>query len=432
MQCLLLTIFLSIFCLCTYAQGYERLDVDPAYLDTLAREMERMEHEQAAKKLVAEYERALLKAELRFDPEGVFPLIRGCFLTYTDRNFVNEPARFAAHNNGLRDYCVAGAPLAITWGMKALGVPSRSKVQRMLTANAIGYALVFGLGQGLKHTISVTRPNGEDDHSMPSGHAAVAFAGATILSREYGHISPWITVGGYALATSTQLLRLKGNAHWVNDLAVGAGLGTVSANAGYFLADLIFGEKGIRKPEMRRSDLARMYFFLEGSSAFSLSSGTEAGNHHMTMDDGTDVRLGASMTTGLEFSWHANRYLSLEAVGRYTMTQVKAVDRNGTGDVADFIHAGVGVRLSTHFMSVLRPGIRVQGGVRRFSGFRIECPDAVYNVGAQVRPEIGVGVCTDIMSLKNHVLGFTADYYYAFGAYVPHRFNISTAWKVFF
>lgn len=432
MLCLLLTIFLSFFCHCTYAQGYEKQEVDPAYLDTLALEMERLEREQAAKNVVAEYERALLKDELRFDPEGAFPLLRGCFLTFTDQNFVNEPARFAVHNAGMRDYCVAGAPLAITWGMKAFGVPSRSKTQRMLTANAIGYALVFGVGQGLKHSIHVKRPNGEDDHSMPSGHAAVAFASATILSREYGHISPWITVGGYALATSTQLLRLKGNNHWANDLFVGAGLGTVSANAGYFFADLVFGEKAIRKPEMRRSDLARMYFFQEGSSVFALYSGTEAGNHHLTMDDGTDVRLGASMSAGLEFSWHLNPYLSLEAIGRYSMSQVKATDRNGMGDVADFIHAGVGVKLSAPFMSVMRPGVRVHGGIRRFSGFTLECPDAVYSVGSQLKPEVGAGVGVDMMSLKSHIFGFSADYYYSFGALLPHRFNISSSWKVLF
>lgn len=432
MQCLLLTIFLSFFCLCIHAQLYERMDVDPVYLDSLMKEMEQVECEQEAKRIVTGYERSMLRAELRMDAEGVVPLLRGTLLALTDKGFVKEPARFAVHHNGVRDYCFAGAPLAVTWGLKAMGVPSRSKMQRMLTANVIGYALVLGLGEGMKRAFDERRPNGGDSRSMPSGHSAVAFASAAILSREYGHVSPWITVGGYTMATTTQLLRLKGNAHWVNDLVVGAGLGTVSANAGYFLADLIFGEKGINKPEMRRRDLARMYFFQEGCSAFSLFSGTEAGNHVVAMDDGTEVKLGASMSTGVEYSWHANQYVALEAIGRYSMSQVKAIGRNGTGDVADFIHAGVGVKVSTPFKSVMRTSVRLHGGVRRFSGFTVECDDAVYSIDSQLKSEIGTGFGIDFISLKSHVFGFSADYYYAFGGYLPHRFNVSSSWKVLF
>ena len=91
------------------------------------------------------------------------------------------------------------------------------------------------------------RPDGSNDHSFPSGHTATAFMTATMLTKEYGHKSPWIGIGAYLVATATGLMRMANNKHWLSDVLAGAGIGILSTETGYYLADLVFKEKGISR-----------------------------------------------------------------------------------------------------------------------------------------------------------------------------------------
>ena len=93
------------------------------------------------------------------------------------------------------------------------------------------------------------RPDGTDNHSFPSGHTAVAFCGATVLHKEYGKISPWISVAGYAVATATALDRVRRNRHHWGDVAAGAAIGYLSAEAGYWIVDKIMGKKKKKLPD---------------------------------------------------------------------------------------------------------------------------------------------------------------------------------------
>lgn len=60
----------------------------------------------------------------------------------------------------------------------------------------------------LKYTVGETRPDSGKRNSFPSGHTAQAFAAATFLSKEYGHKSVWISIGGYATATTVGVFRM--------------------------------------------------------------------------------------------------------------------------------------------------------------------------------------------------------------------------------
>ena len=124
--------------------------------------------------------------------------------------------------------------------MKLAGVKGRSSWKELAVSNAFSAALMAGAVNTLKYTVREMRPDNTTANSFPSGHTATAFMCATILHKEYGHLSPWYSVGGYMLAGLTGVTRQLNNRHWVGDVLVGAGIGIIATDLGYFLSDLIF------------------------------------------------------------------------------------------------------------------------------------------------------------------------------------------------
>jgi membrane-associated phospholipid phosphatase len=60
------------------------------------------------------------------------------------------------------------------------------------------------------------------DGIFPSGHAARAFALATVVAERHGKTAAWIA---YPLATLVGLSRIESDAHWASDVLAGATLG---------------------------------------------------------------------------------------------------------------------------------------------------------------------------------------------------------------
>lgn len=137
------------------------------------------------------------------------------------------------------------APAGVMVGMKAFGVKGRSSWGRMLVSDAFSAGLMAVGVNSLKYSCRVMRPDGSSRNSFPSGHTATAFMTATMLHKEYGHRSPWYSIGGYTVATVTGVTRQLNNRHWMSDIMVGAGIGILATELGYFLADLIFKDKGL-------------------------------------------------------------------------------------------------------------------------------------------------------------------------------------------
>jgi len=153
------------------------------------------------------------------------------------------PLPAASQKSDTADDILRLAPYAAVVTLKAAGVESRSTWSQLLVSNAIGGATTVGLTYALKHTISEERPDHTDHRSFPSGHAAIAFAGATALHKEYGHHSPLVSIAGYALATCVAADRVCRDRHHWYDVCAGAAIGILSVEFGYWLTPKIFPEK---------------------------------------------------------------------------------------------------------------------------------------------------------------------------------------------
>jgi membrane-associated phospholipid phosphatase len=81
------------------------------------------------------------------------------------------------------------------------------------------------LVQPIKFATGRERPDGSDSRSFPSGHAAVTFAGATVLERHLGWQRSFLA---YAVATYVAASRLHDNRHYLSDVAFGAAVGTIA------------------------------------------------------------------------------------------------------------------------------------------------------------------------------------------------------------
>lgn len=134
-------------------------------------------------------------------------------------------------------------PLAAVFGLKAAGVKSRSDFVNQMVITAKAELLMGVIVTGMKTWIRIERPERGGVNTMPSGHTAQAFLTATILNMEYRDTSPWIGVGGYAVATATAIGRMVNNEHWISDVLIGAGIGIFSTKIVYYTHRYRWGKK---------------------------------------------------------------------------------------------------------------------------------------------------------------------------------------------
>lgn len=412
--------------------------LDSAYLaqiDSIMQAHEQQKRQAMVEDVVRRFERMRLKKEMSFGIAGTLPLTRGLFLSWTDHSYVKHPALFEPKGDLCNwvDYGVGGAPLVANWVLKAAGVKSRSKTERMLTANAMALGISFGASEILKCAVAETRPDRSDDHAFPSGHATFAFVSASILSREYGYLSPWVTVGSYATATGTQIRRIKHNKHWMNDLYMGAGIGMVSTNLAYFLTDKILGESYVNKPEVRRKDVLRLMNFNTQPSGITFVSGTEIGIRRIQMGDAT-LKSGAAITAGFDLSYYMSPLFAVELLTRMTDAQMKVVgqDHLFTGDHLDIYHFDLAAKLTSPVTLDKRIGARIFAGTRFMNGATLTDGVITYVIPHETRLECGIGFNFYCLDTENYAWGLTADYYHTFSHYMKNRYSICSVWKILF
>ncbi|MDP2319376.1 MAG: phosphatase PAP2 family protein [Acidobacteriota bacterium] len=112
----------------------------------------------------------------------------------------------------------AGYAVGRVSGNGKLAMVGRDVVRAQLLSQGIAQASKFAIGR--------ERPDGSNSQSFPSGHAASAFATASVLHRHYG----WKAgVPAYAFGSYVALARMSWNKHHATDVVMGAGLGIASA-----------------------------------------------------------------------------------------------------------------------------------------------------------------------------------------------------------
>ena len=94
----------------------------------------------------------------------------------------------------------------------------------------------------LKAMIKEERPDHSDNKSFPSGHAAMAFAAARSIDKEFRKESICIPIAGYAAATAVGIQRVARDRHHWYDVVAGAAVGFGAAELTWWASDRLFGK----------------------------------------------------------------------------------------------------------------------------------------------------------------------------------------------
>lgn len=113
---------------------------------------------------------------------------------------------------------------------------------RFIVNTEASVVVAYGAKTALKAMIKEERPDHSDNKSFPSGHAAMAFAAARSIDKEFRKDCIWIPIAGYAAATTVGIERVTNKHHHWYDVVAGAAIGVGSAELTWWLSDLCFGK----------------------------------------------------------------------------------------------------------------------------------------------------------------------------------------------
>lgn len=262
--------------------------------------------------------------------------------------------------------------------MKTLNVEGRSTWGEMLVADAFSIAFNALSVSLLKPCVKRPRPDTYAANSFPSGHTAVAFMTATMLHYEYGHLSPWISLGAYTTATAVGVSRVLNDRHWVSDVAFGAGIGVLSTQIGYLISDAIFNKKPLLEE--------KSYYTVDDDYSFML---------------GLDISLDGFLNKGWGNSVEINGVYLLDNWGICLDAFVKHIDyeysigNEGVNAFNDYIGCRVGVEYGYRPIEQLK----ICGKVRAGAAVMSEDVRFVLNTGVyalyNVRANYGFKVFVD-------------------------------------
>lgn len=207
---------------------------------------------------IQKHQRILQSPLYRITHAGVPLILIGALNYGKDKDFRVIRNSYIPHFRYHYDDYLQYSPGVVMLGLKAFGIEGRSSWGRLLVSDAFSAGIMAATVNILKYSFRKPRPDDSGNNSFPSGHTATAFMFATMLHNEYGTTrSSLYSVLGYSLATGTAISRQLNNKHWFSDVLTGAGIGIVSTQLGYYLADLIFRGKGFIHPQLKWEPILR-------------------------------------------------------------------------------------------------------------------------------------------------------------------------------
>lgn len=331
------------------------------------------------------------------------PLITGALLLKgEDTHFRNMRGGHMPKAYKSSETYIQYLPLAATLGLKALGVESRSSWARMAVSGAAGGAIMLAATQSMKHIISTRRPDNSDDHSFPSGHTATAFVTATILHREYGHISPLVSIGGYATAAATGILRIRKNRHWASDVAAGAGIGILATELGYCITDALFRNKGLDITGRKDIISNRGY----KPSFVGIRTGFNVPLGNFRLNDILDFRTSGGYCAAVEGAYFVNTHIGIGGKIGTASCNIITNGRQAEPDRLELLNASAGVYASCPVSKRWLAGTKLTAGFVHYGNLYLasQTVDGGNGFGA------GTGLSFTFRARKDMSVCFSADY----------------------
>lgn len=181
------------------------------------------------------------KHQKSFLKQSIVPLsliTTGLIINYSNGSFGKENIqekiqdRFPDFHTSADEYLLF-VPAIMMYTADLLKIESKNDVFTQTKYLAIAGIANNLITIGIKNLTKEQRPNDWVHYSFPSGHTSNAFVMATVLHHEFVDSSPWLAYSGYLFATTTGVLRVLNNYHWVSDVLVGAGIGIIVTDLVY-------------------------------------------------------------------------------------------------------------------------------------------------------------------------------------------------------
>lgn len=357
---------------------------------------------------LSRFDRAATAPAFRIAYAGLPMAVGGLAIYGANRDFKNgDVGRFARHYDSQYEDYLQYAPGVALLAMKIGGVDGRSSWPRMIVSDAFSAVMTIGASEVLKRSVGEMRPDGEDDRAFPSGHTAISFMLATMLHKEYGCRSPWISLGGYAVATATAASRMVHNRHWMSDILVGAGIGVLATELGYYFADLIFKDRGL-------SDLiyADPLDRWRNPSFFSTDMAMTLPLTKYRLPGGV-VKPAIGAAAGVQGAYFLNPYVG---VGGSAVMSVIPIEYRGSlsREPMNSLRAMAGAYFSYPVFSQLRIGAKATAGYLYYG----DCRLADARIGGKSTGGMEVGVSASLLTAEAFGFRLFCDYGIG-GSYVP-------------
>ncbi|MBS1571278.1 MAG: phosphatase PAP2 family protein [Bacteroidetes bacterium] len=124
-------------------------------------------------------------------------------------------------------------PYISVYGLEMLGMKPEHDWKNQTAILVKSHIINLGVCYIIKKAVHDTRPD-NTALSFPSGHTAEAFAGATMVSMEYGKRYKWVPYAAFGTASVVGAFRIANNRHYLSDVLFGAGLGILSTKLAYW------------------------------------------------------------------------------------------------------------------------------------------------------------------------------------------------------